>query len=129
MPDVEYYYVTIRNVTMYDRHLVKIVGASMVGNLRHEFQTDGRNTVYEEMKVPRNEKFTYTYSLRNKQQQKITQFHHSHVRLCDIYGNEGEVRLQGNEARLAQHLDAFNDIESTHATFMTYYHACDDSNK
>lgn len=66
--------------------------------------------------------FHYRYSLQ-KEKEKISQFHHYHVRLRDLYRNVDSIDVTGLEGVLALYLDRFNNVESTHATFITYFRA------
>lgn len=112
-------YVEIANVTMHDGILVKMVGATLVFNLRHEFCAIAGATCYDAWSntVPR--QFVYRYS-NIKEKQKITQHHHQHVRMVDIFKKEKTI-LTGFEAEYALALDRLNTVESTHATFWVYW--------
>jgi hypothetical protein len=119
-------YVNVDHVTAYDSKIIKIVGATIVGNIRHNF-ADGSLTVYDKfeqlghlVKATR----TYDYEIDSKEAERITQFHHMHVRLRDIFNARTAVRTTGHDAILASALDNFNNIESTHATFWTYFRTC-----
>lgn len=122
-------YVNVDYVSMYDRTVVKIVGATLIGNLRHEFTNDASVTMYHRLSKTRPvNDLSYTYSLK-KDNQKITQTHHQHVRLCDLFdvtSSQETILLTGYMAELASALDAYNNIESTHATFLTYLGALPD---
>jgi hypothetical protein len=72
--------------------------------------------------------YSYYYNTENKDTQKITQFHHTHVRLKDIFKKTTQ-KVVGREAVLAESLDRFNNIESTHATFWVYFNAADETSK
>jgi hypothetical protein len=110
---------------MFDRKLVNIVGATLTCNLRHDWSLARELNYYDVLnsvgsKVNDN---NYTYNL-NKDSQKISQFHHYHVKLNHLFKGENVV-LHGNEALFAEFVDSINNIESTHTTFWVYYRALD----
>jgi len=129
----EYYYVKITNVTCHDKKIVKIVGATIVGNIRHDFSYEQAGLWYDKymsavIPVSGDFKASYYYSIDDKNDQKITQFHHTHVRLRDLFSNTN-THLKGGRAVLAEALDKYNSIESTHATFWVYYESADEKSR
>jgi hypothetical protein len=129
-------------LTQMDRYVSKItgkVGGTLTGNLA-TYLYDGLNSRYDYIsqqwdiehadydKLYDYRDFEYKYKI-NKNKQKITQYHHLHVRLKDLYKKSEYVVVKGYEGILCCYLDRFNDIESTHATFITYFRALDDKHK
>lgn len=123
--DMVCYYMKLDRATYSMRNLTRILGANMCGNFNHYFSTNGSN-YYEDMTSDdryNHDMYTYRYRPLAKIREKITQNHHLHVRLKDLYGDHTLVDVRGDEAVLCTHLDRYNNIESTHATFITYFRA------
>lgn len=124
------YYVNLYDVNKFTETLMKKVGGAVTGNLTC-WSKKGTHSGYDDLKLLQTvslsdvdfENLKYTYNIKNKSKKKITQFHHLHVRLKDLYTNKISVELKGAEAYLARLLDEFNDIESCHVTFLVYYSA------
>lgn len=128
------YYVDYKNVTNYSLKTAAQVGATISNNLRHGFvdnQQDAYTRLvanYSDTRKWIRDNFTYNYNME-KEKYRITQYHHTHVRLKDLFPSRKIVKLEGYEALLAMMLDRFNNIESTHVTFFTYLRALPDREK
>lgn len=113
----------------FTEHTCQAIGGVLTGNLSNWFKKGALNSSYDDVYMLNNydelviKGFKYKYKLMNKLREKITQFHHLHVRLVDIYCKKELVLLTGYEAILAMYLDRFSDVESTHSTFLVYYHS------
>lgn len=123
------------NITKFHTSTGRKIGGVITGNLSTWIKT-GMSSGYDDLEIVAGvekcksvEKFKYKYCLLNKVNQKITQFHHLHVRLKDLFSNKKYIELKGAEALLAMELDRFNNVEATHATFWTYYYALNDEMK
>lgn len=124
------YYVDLRHADGVSGHITRQLGATLCGNMRHLFSNDGSN-VYDELTKNKDiikrkktlKKLRYKYNISNKKIQKISQYHHMHVRLKDLYANKEIVDVDGYEAYLVYMLDKFTDNAITHATFITYLRA------
>jgi len=124
---VNAFYCALTDLTMYTPSLTRIAGAVLVGNLRHNFNVSGDNMYTDFSMTKTNEPcdlrdFFYDYSLEQRSLEKITQHHHLHVRVKDLFNTDrNSIRLHGASAILAAALDRYNDLESTHATFWLYF--------
>lgn len=122
------HYVKLTDLTKFTEKTCLLVGGVLTGNLTCWFKTKKASgyddlTVMNNNIIERSKKLKYTYKIKNKNKEKITQYHHLHVRLIDLYCNKSEVTLTGCEAILALYLDRFSENEATHATFLLYYHS------
>lgn len=128
--DVVYWYIDTREVTKQQNNIAGYVGGILTGNLRSMLQM-GVNSYYDEMErygseeMLRCKNFNYKYKL-DKVRELISQSHHHHVRLIDLYKRGETTTVTGSEAVLCMYLDRFNYVEATHATFITYWRVvCD----
>ena len=130
------YYVKLRYCDAATKNITRQVGASLCGNFRHLF-ANGTGTVYEALDEDKNIARYYKrlatyecdYDISNKVIEKISQFHHIHVRLKDLYVNKDIVHVKGHEAYLVQVLENYTDKAITHASFITYYRALPDDER
>lgn len=130
------YYVDLKYADSATKNITQQIGATLCGNMRHIMSDDG-TTVYElldqdkkiQSRYENAKKLKYKYNLKNKKIQKISQQHHLHVRLRDLYGNNDIVITEGHEAALCLYLDRYTDNEVSHITFLTYLRALPDNEK
>lgn len=124
-----YWYVDVEEVNYLKPSVSAYVGGMLTGNLRG-YISCGLRSYYNDMyalglKAEKASKhFRYIYKL-NKIKQKISQNHHFHVRLYDLYKRAEKIEVDGHEALLLRYLDKFTDVEITHVTFVTYYRSVD----
>lgn len=124
----EYAYIKTEDCSMFSKTISKFAGATLIGNVRHDFQMHGGIDYYDAMTDFRvTDKHEYLYSTV-LERQKISQFHHFHVRICDIFEHDN-VLLKGREAVLARKLDKINRLETTHTTFWVYFYSLGDKEK
>lgn len=123
------FYTDLQRCDRYSPKLTARVGAAIAGNYR-VVDAVNKNTLLDQMTthLDTTEKMKYKYKT-NKDKNKITQFHHLHVRLKDLFGSAEVIELTGAEAVLACYLDRFNNYVSTHATFWVFYYALEENMK
>ena len=134
--DYNCYYVDLKYADSATKNITQQIGATLCGNMRH-IMSDNGTTVYELLdqdkkiqdKYENAKKLKYRYNLKNKKIQKISQQHHLHVRLRDLYGNNDVVVTEGHEAALCLYLDRYTDNEVSHITFLTYLRALPDNER
>lgn len=124
---LEVYYAKFKDITKYHDVISQKVGGLITGNMTC-WSKKHKSSGYDDLVLSTREKrdliinkFKYKYKIKNKINSKITQYHHLHVRLKDLYCNKDSVILTGMEAYLAMLLDKYNDVEACHATFILYY--------
>lgn len=124
------YYADTKSLNAMHGPVLKQAGATLCGNYRHMF-SNAQYDMYENIQQleNNNKRLTYNYNLKNKIIEKISQFHHNHVRMCDLFGDKDAVQLVGDEAMLALYLDKFTDKAVTHTTFFTYYRVLDEETR
>lgn len=128
--DVNCYYVRLKFCDAASKEITRQAGATMCGNFRHLF-ANSTGTVYDWLDrdktvlrmYDRLASYKYDYNIADKITEKISQFHHVHVRLKDLYANKDIVTVNGHEAYLVNLLDKYTDKAITHATFITYLRA------
>lgn len=125
-----YWYVDLTEITKQQMNMSGYIGGILTGNLRCNLKL-GATSYYEDMeqlgkaKIIEHSNFKYRYKLE-KIREKISQSHHYHVRLIDLYKRAESVEVEGSEGVLCCYLDRFNQIEATHATFITYWRSVDE---
>lgn len=117
-------YCDVNKITCHDREVTRIAGATLVGNLRHDFHAKNSEYTgwYDRIASSKVSNMCYKYDPNNKRRDKISQTHHYHIMLRDIFGDQLYASV-GDEAYLLSELDKFSDNEATHATFALYYRA------
>lgn len=122
--NIALYYVKLRDIDVITKRMMNSVGGLVVGNGAVHLYEQGDNA-YKQLAecnfdIKEVEAFSYNYKL-NKTKLKITQYHHTHVRLIDLFLNKLEIQITGMLGVLAMYLDRFNDVEATHVTFFLYF--------
>lgn len=124
-----YWYSALENITYGQPKISAYVGGMLTGNLRGWLAPNGDNyyaslELIGDKLMDENVARKYSYKL-DKVREKISSGHHYHVRLVDLYKRADEVEVVGPEALLLEYLDKFNQVEATHATFITYWRTVD----
>nr|CAH2618960.1 RNA-dependent RNA polymerase [Rhodochaete parvula toti-like virus 1]CAI5383981.1 RNA-dependent RNA polymerase [Rhodochaete parvula toti-like virus 1] len=120
-------YVNVSDVSSYMPRMYKIVGAVLIGNYRHGFVHGLEDNWYEYMSTIKQDDISYVYDITKLTREKITQWHHIHVRAKDVFSEK--TLMTGREALIAKLLCEFSMNEVTHMTFWTYYSAADEKTR